>query len=259
MPSHGLSTHLPLYDLSRHVTTLSGHERRVALLLGHDCEIHDIKEQFPCLPVSRTEVLAAQRGIVHPRVKGIPIERTLDFLVDHATLERVALSVKPSQKLDPRRAYPDPRKAERLAAREWEKLEIERAFANGEGWPWALVTEVDIPLVRATNLDALAKRWTIKPKGVAPARFAGIAEAVMLAVEGGAALLEACHEVDAALALSMEGSVALAVALHWLARKRWSVDLDQPFDVRVIRPLREPPRNHSWVAGLKFLRGDDVG
>ena len=71
VPSHGRSSNLPLFNRRRHHATLSGHERRMALLLAWDDDVADFHEQYPLLPVSRTQLLAAARGITHPPAERI--------------------------------------------------------------------------------------------------------------------------------------------------------------------------------------------
>lgn len=234
--SHGRSAHLPVFRHRRHVATLSNHERRVALLLGFDGEVLDIREQYALLPVEGTVELARARGTGHPTKDGFPVERTMDFLVTHARLGLVGLSVKPK---------------ERLTKRTLALLELERAYAHMHGWAWALVTEDEIPLVRARNLEILNDNWTIAPHGLASERFDEVADAVERRVRRGATLADACHAADRALGLGA-GS-ALTVSWHRLAHQHWSANLDIPLNPKVLRPCFSPPASSGWVGQLAFL------
>lgn len=247
VPSHGRSAHIPLFGRGRNHCTLSGHERRVVLLLAWDEEVLDIQEQFPLLPVSRTQLLAAERGIRHPMKDGHPLERTLDFRVRHARLQWLALSFKPEEKVSGGKED-----SARAVKNKQDLLELERAFAEEMGWPWALVTEDDVPTVRARNLDVLRERWEIRLEGVGAERHEEVADRVMRFLERGAALAEACQRTDLLLRLPEEGGAALAVSLNRLSRKMWSVDLDTPLDPRVARPRPTPPTGAGWVSGLSF-------
>lgn len=237
-----------MFGRGRHHCLLSGNERRVALLLAWDDDVLDIQEQFPLLPVSLTQTLAAARGIRHPMQDGFPRERTLDFKVLHARLGWLGLSFKPEDEVNGKNG-----ESERAARRKQDLLELERAYCEMVGWRWALVSEGDVPDVRARNLDILRERWTLNLAEVGPEKHSEIADRVAAYLARGAALAEACYRTETAMRLPEEGGSAIAVCLNWLARKRWSLDLDVPLDLRTARPRPVPPEQEDgWVCGLRF-------
>lgn len=260
VPSHGRSTHLPLFGRTRHHVTLSANERRVAVLLAWDDEVLDIQEQYPLLPVSLTQELAASRGIRHPMENGFPVERTLDFKVMHARLGWVGLSFKPEDDVNGSKSPVGPAGhlrspvSLRQAKRKRDLLEIERAFSAQMGWLWGMVSEDQVPLVRARNLDILRERWNIQLAGIGPEHHEEIAARVAGYLKAGAALAEACNRTETALRLPGEGGSAIAVSLNRLARKAWSIDLDHPLDLRTLRPRTKPPQaEDGWITGLRLL------
>ena len=156
------------------------------------------------------------------------------------------MSFKPSEKLAGDEKYTD------SLERKQDLLELERAFAEGSGWPWALVTEKEVPEIRADNLVTLNEKFNLRLKDLESSRFDEVAGAVMRRITKGVSLAAACDGVDRELRLRTEGT-ALSVSLNRLARKVWSVDLDLPLDPRKLRPANHPPRDTSWVSHLSFL------
>lgn len=62
----------------------------------------DIREQFPLLPLRRTEEIAKQLGIKHAHLDGVPVVMTTDFLITLRTsqgLIDIVRTVKPASKL----------------------------------------------------------------------------------------------------------------------------------------------------------------
>lgn len=85
--------------------TLSEHERKYLYFLEWQDEIVDIREQFPLLPISRTEEVANQLGIKHPHLEGKMVTITTDFMITLKTfngLIDVVRTVKPASKLNNR-------------------------------------------------------------------------------------------------------------------------------------------------------------
>ena len=116
--SQGLSSRIYSKNTGRQHHLLSNLETSLFLLLDWNDRVIDIREQFP-LDRQVTRMLAAKMGIVHPRDTHTQtdIVMTTDILVDirHDGYTRpVALSVKPSNKLEDTRTL--------------EKLELERRY-----------------------------------------------------------------------------------------------------------------------------------
>jgi hypothetical protein len=236
VPSNGRSAQIIVFDRKRTHCVLSMHERNTLMLLAWDEDVLDINEQYPLLPITRTQAIAAERGIPHPHERGYPRIRTLDFKVKHRTLGVVALSNKP---------------VDLLGKRQQDLLELERAYAHEEGWRWSLVTEREVPQIRARNLGILNENYDLQLSDIGPAQQNEIAGKVMNEVTKGAFLSQACNVVSDSLGLA-SGS-ALAVSWNYLARKRWSTDLDVPLVPWIMRPIPMPPADTGWASGLTWL------
>ncbi len=121
--------------------TLSEHERHYLYLLEWLEEVVDIREQFPLLPISRTEEIAEQLGVQHAHLDGVNVVMTTDFLITIRTpkgLMDIVRTVKPSSK---------------LSNRTLELFEIERRFFNEQGIDWGIITESKLPKNIIFNIE----------------------------------------------------------------------------------------------------------
>ncbi|WML50250.1 TnsA endonuclease N-terminal domain-containing protein [Neobacillus sp. PS3-34] len=121
--------------------TLSNHERKYLYFLEWLDVVVDIREQFPLLPLSRTEEIAKQLGIKHANVDGVPVVMTTDFLITLRTsqgLIDIVRTVKPASK---------------LTKRTLELFEIERRFFLEQGIDWGIVTERRMPDICISNVE----------------------------------------------------------------------------------------------------------
>jgi hypothetical protein len=69
--------------------TLSEHEKKYLYYLEWLSEVVDIREQFPLLPLSKTEEISQQLGIKHPHHDGIPVVMISKNLKNTKKLPRV--------------------------------------------------------------------------------------------------------------------------------------------------------------------------
>ncbi|WP_225218982.1 TnsA endonuclease N-terminal domain-containing protein [Fictibacillus norfolkensis] len=121
--------------------TLSSHERKYLYFLEWIDTVVDIREQFPLLPLNRTEEIAKQLGIKHAHVDGVPVVMTTDFLITLRTsqgLIDIVRTVKPASK---------------LTKRTLELFEIERRFFVEQGIDWGIVTEQRMPDIFISNVE----------------------------------------------------------------------------------------------------------
>jgi len=130
---------------------LSDLEYACHVLAEYEPTVEDIREQFALLDWEETQKIADFFGIRHPRYPGsaTPTVMTSDLVLTVAKEKSPGLAVvcvKPFSQVDPE----NPKNS-----RTREKLFIEKMYWERRGIPWQLVTEKEIPLMRAQNLDRL--------------------------------------------------------------------------------------------------------
>ena len=191
------------------------------LLLIGMVEVSDcIREQFPLLPIEETLAIADQCGIKHPRVPGTnePVVMTTDFLVDvgykGSTIER-ARTIEPAKELSSDRVL--------------EKFEIERRYWLRRKVDWAIVTERDIPQVLVKNIGWAYHHVDMSDRlDVSPAEVLKAERILSELLQQGIALTAATGACDDRLGLSL--GTSLALARHFLATRRWVVNMDKPIN-----------------------------
>jgi hypothetical protein len=195
-------------------------------ILEWSTRVIDIREQFPLLPVEETVAIAQTLGIRHPmdtRTKK-PIVLTTDFLI--------TVQAKPRNSEEARTIKPA---AELASVRTVEKLQIEAHYWRARNVDWAIVTDANMPEVMVQNL-----RW-LHPCLPTPQITAALEKApekierlLRDVLEDGLGLAAAAHACDDTLAL--EPGTSLSFARHFIASRRWIVDLNQRIDPGL--PLR---------------------
>ena len=146
VPSQGLTHRIKGWTTGRIHHLFSNLERDAFYVLDWSKRIHDIREQYPLLPLEETKVIADEIGVRHPtdpRTQQMVV-MTTDFLVDVQGEDRTiqqARTVKPAEQLDHPRIL--------------EKLEIERRYWQAREVDWGIVTENEIPVVQSANIRLL--------------------------------------------------------------------------------------------------------
>jgi hypothetical protein len=126
--SHGLRYRIPGIKSNRIHHLLSLLEARVFYIIeSMNCNL-EIREQYPLFPLSETLEIAESLNIKHPKRKGIPLVRTVDFYVITKG-DPIAIAVKYKKDLKKKRVR--------------ELLEIERQFFLRRGIRYRIITEVD--------------------------------------------------------------------------------------------------------------------
>jgi hypothetical protein len=208
---------------------MSGLEKAYCLLFDWHPHVVDIREQFPLLPVQRTQQIAEELGITPPRLPGTneSYVMTCDFLLTIRTPfgpRYLAQTVKPATELAKPRVL--------------EKLEIERRFWHWKKIPFGVVTDRGLPADLVWNLDfvsAFSDPYVV-------AEQLGTYTIDQLLDLLGAALWRAsseplgsvCHRVEQQLALA--AGVGLMLVRHAIASGAWHVDLSCRLDPS--RPLQ---------------------
>jgi hypothetical protein len=227
VPSTGLATRLMGWTTGRIHHVFSKLE--LAEFLTRDWANHvvDIREQFPLLPLSETLAIAEQCGIRYPTTPGTkqPIVLTTDFVFTLANgLERVeqARTVKYAADLSSQRTL--------------EKLELEKRYWQARKIDWGIVTERDIPLVLAKNVELLHNHRDLSHRlPLTQDEIHDVAVVLTSEVMNGADSLRhiaiACDK-----RLGLELGTSLTIAYHLLATKQWATDMNVP--IQPGKPLK---------------------
>lgn len=211
-------------------------ERNYFLNLEWSQAVTDIQEQFPLLPLEKTLAIAKHCGIPHPanRETKEPEVMTTDFLITIARpvgVLKVARTVKPSDELSNGRVI--------------EKFEIERRYWKEQGMDWGIVTEKEIDMVVALNVDWVHKFR--RPSALQPMSERLIRQVALTLTDvvsrDDRPLSEIALDCDDRLGL--EFGSTLAVARHLIASRQWLVDISKP-----IHPCRRLELTGSALAGF---------
>ncbi len=211
-------------------------ERNYFLILDWSQVTADIQEQFPLLPLEKTIAIAKHCGIPHPanRETKEPEVMTTDFLITIARPIggfKVARTVKPSDELSNGRVI--------------EKFEIERRYWKEQGVDWGIVTEKEIDIVVAMNVDWVHKfRHASALQPMCERLIGQVALTLTRMVSHDTRpLSEIALECDDRLGLEFGSS--LSVARHLIASRQWLVDMSKP-----IHPCRRLELTGSALAGF---------
>jgi hypothetical protein len=218
--------------LTSHVTgdrivhLLSGHESHAFFIFEWGPDVVDIREQFPLLPLEVTQEIARELKVEHPADEetGLPVIMTTDFLVTRKTASG-----------EKHFACPFKEVKELSSARTREKLEIARRFHEKCGNSWGILTERDVPIDLARNLERLRETRDLSRFGGIPDETIARVREVLLPIiwKQEESLANATAHCDRQLGL-MNGT-SLTIAFHFLYMRRWTADLLQP--LQPARPL----------------------
>ncbi len=142
-PSEGITTKLPSPKTGRSSHFLSLNEYRLYLLLEWAGKVTDIREQYP-MDLKETMRIAEELGIKHPEdnVSKVPYVMTTDFMItmnNEGKKTYVVRTVKPAKMLESKNVI--------------EHFEIERRYWLEKGIDWRIVTDLDIPVQLASNIE----------------------------------------------------------------------------------------------------------
>lgn len=122
---------------------LSTNEYLFFVLLEFQPEVVEIYEQFPLLPVTKTQLIAEALEIKHPRYVRTTTNMVLttDFLVKLDSGKWRAYSVKPDKSMENNRTV--------------QKQTMEKAYWELQGIDWCLVLDRDIKTTASANISLL--------------------------------------------------------------------------------------------------------
>lgn len=196
---------------------LSDWEYFYFLLLDWSDIISDIREQFPLLDehndIEETVEIAKQLGVEHPiePTKNTLKVITTDFLITFIDGTEVAVSIKPFRL---------------VTEREVEKMEIERIYWERRGVQWELVSDKDIPLAYAKNIDYTHSVYDLSNYHIPQVTVAKVRKLMEpLLIKRNSKLTEITNEVDDRLGL--EPGNSLTIARHLIITKKWIVNMEE--------------------------------
>ena len=206
-------------------------ETRYYYILAWSENVLDIREQFPLLPLSETEEIAAALGYKHPRAPAGACDEvmTTDFLLTVRGTDD-----DPAPHLEARYVKYEKDMANK---RTCEKLEIERAFWTARGVPFKAVTEKSIDLVKAKNIEKVLGYYELPAIDKTDEELAACSEALLnQLVKDAYQPLDACTGyIDRVFCL--EAGDALNLFFHLSAHKVIPLHMEEK--LLPTRPVRQ--------------------
>ncbi|MEK5321790.1 TnsA endonuclease N-terminal domain-containing protein [Paenibacillus sp. FSL L8-0644] len=221
VPSQGRTHTAKGIKSGREHLLLSDLEWYYFYLLEWSDVIEGYREQYPLLPIEETIKIADDLGIDHPidpRKRELKV-MTTDFVIDQGEKPIEAVNIKPANK---------------LTVREVEKMEIERQYWKARNVGWSLVTDKDIPVSYATNVQYVHKTYDLTPYRITN-QYVLKARALMeqSILDKVCKLTDITNQVDDMLGLTPGNS--LVIVRHLIMTKQWKVNMKTRIDPN--RPL----------------------
>jgi len=216
--SRGKASRLKSWKSGRTLQLFSDIETSFAYLLEWSDDVIDYYEQFPLLPLEETIAIGEPIGYKHPvRRRGAhsePEARTTDFLIhlrSDGAAPRTVRAVKPAEELEKKNVLLG--------------LEVERRYWAKRKFDWALVTEEEVPLAMAKNIEWIHSARTLEDhESISKLPLDDVVPILRAALDlRDSPLSHACLNTDRRLGL--DGGTCLFLVRHLLATKRWRVDM----------------------------------
>lgn len=187
----------------------------------------DIREQYPLLPLERTMEIAQELGLNHSKdpLSKEPIVMTTDFLL--------TVKVGTDRQLWARTIKP----VDRLGKTEIDKFRIEHQFYQEQGIDWGVVTDEDIPMVLARNIEFIYDFYHLSDIPNLDAQLVSfIAPKLLQAIQNSSSSLskECLHQDQL---LGFYPGTCLSIVKHMLATRKWTTDMKTE-DLQFSRQLR---------------------
>ncbi|MCM3006711.1 TnsA endonuclease N-terminal domain-containing protein [Priestia koreensis] len=197
--------------------TLSEHERRYLYYLEWLDEVVDIREQFPLLPIERTQEIADQLGIKHAHYQGVPVVMTTDFMITLNTpngYKDVVRTVKPANK---------------LTKRTLELFEIERRFFTEQGIDWCIILDNKLPKNIIKNVEWMSEAKYLETRPSVDEELVNLLNKPLfneIIDNNGSSISKICLRCDENFGI--ETGTSMFILKHMLALKRWGTDINVP-------------------------------
>lgn len=213
VPSLGKSSRVIGWKTKRIHSFLSQLELRSFYLFDWENEVIDIREQFPLIPKEQTREIAHILGVKHPQEPKASTEMvmTTDFVITLKDGSEHARCVKYAQDLE------DPRTVD--------KLEIERLFWEQAHIDWKIITEKEVDVTFAKNIEWLhPKKELSSLNPISQQEIETVRKTIEAEIFAGfRPLNEIASEADEKLGYR-PGS-ALSIIRHLLSNKVWVTDM----------------------------------
>lgn len=222
VPSRGLVTRVKGWKTGRVHHFLSLLELWYFYVLEWSQTVTDIREQYPLLPLEETLAIASRLGVRHPTdpLTKEPVVMTTDFVL---TVRRGCSEVDQARTVKYEKDL--------LSKRVLEKLEIERRYWESLGVDWKIVTERQIPVVLAKNVQ-----WFHQYRNLEDFAMVSAAEAEQI-ISVLTQSVGACGESPLRSVtlrtddrLGLEPGTSLSLVRHLLACRHWRVDMRSPIN-----------------------------
>lgn len=216
---------------------LSDWEYYYFLLLDWSDVVSDIREQFPLLEITETMEIAQELGVDHPidpKKNDLKV-MTTDIYWDRSDGSQFAVSFKPFKL---------------ITEREIEKMEIERIYWQRRNVTWELITEHDVPMNYAKNIDYVHSTYDLTDYHI-PKDMVYKAKKIMepLLMKGQYKLTEITNMVDDRLGL--EPGNCLTLARHFIMTKQWIINMEQIINPNEPLQIIRLAVNESWKGEVK--------
>ncbi|AEM79500.1 heteromeric transposase endonuclease subunit TnsA [Thermoanaerobacter wiegelii] len=198
-------------------------EARFFYLLEWEDSVIDIREHFPLLDygdwVQDREDL--RFDLFTDKKSGTTYVISTSFLItvkDHdGNVRYVARSLKAASELEKRISL--------------ERLEIERRYWQARGIDWGIVTNKDIPVVKAKNIEWIhSARYAYMDAGLTESELVELGDAFLLRLsQSSESIRKTALEFDKDYGL--DPGTGMFLFRHLLAVKRIKVNMDEPIDL----------------------------
>lgn len=213
VPSEGRATRGVGWTTGRRHELLSDIERDYCYLLDYSDDVSDIREQYPLLPIEETMMIAEKIGVEHPTdpKTGVPIVMTTDFLITYKDKD-YARTVKPASEVEDERTI--------------EKFEIERLYWESRHIDWGMITDRDLPEALIRNIEWVHKEYHNEDISELGAYVVQNMQRMLASsLQNGETIARSCLACDEQLGLEI--GTSLAIFRHLIARKIWSVNMNE--------------------------------
>ncbi|PFK43184.1 heteromeric transposase endonuclease subunit TnsA [Bacillus cereus] len=214
VPSIGRDGQREGWKTGRDHHLLSDLESDYFYLLEWSSTVTDIREQFPLLPIEETVSIAEGLGVKHPNDNKTQeiVVMTTDFIINVDSKELVR-TLKYAKDLED--------------AHTIEKLEIEREYWRRRNIDWGIVTDKEIPEIFCENVKWVRKEYHNPDVSELGSFIVESIEKIVYQLiqdETTPLSIATSHTDDR---LGLEPGTSLAMIRHFIARKRWIVNMNE--------------------------------
>ncbi len=221
----------------------SDNETRMFYLLHWQDEVIDIREHYPLLDIG--QVIEDKRGLKLEKFvdkqTGTPYVFSTTFLITVRDIKNkefyIARSVKSSIELEKKHII--------------EKFELERRYWESKGVDWGIITQKDIPVIKAKNIE-----WVYSALEDSEERGINNKTKADLSQELAHILMDSSDTVRRITSIlddefQLEKGTGLYLFKYLIATKKIKVDMDEKIDINI-------PAD-KIIQGMEFVGGKSHG